>query len=77
MTPSSSRFEAAYVAFRYLLGHRGAGLWAGLDGLMPPTEHLLRALEVPERAERARALASALAPVTREIAASRVDRGRP
>jgi hypothetical protein len=77
MTQTSSRFEAAYVAFRYLLGHRGAALRAGLCELMVPTEHLLRSLAAPERAERARALASALASVTRDIAGSRVDRGQP
>ncbi len=77
MTETTPRFEAAYVAFRYLLGHRGVSLRAGLNEPLPSTGRMLAALDSPERPLRARALASALASVTRDIALARVDRGQP
>jgi hypothetical protein len=72
----SPPFQSAFVALSYFWGARGQALQEAVPeaAQQPATRNLLKGLMHPERAERAAALAGALAQLSSELDQARLDR---
>ena len=60
-------FAHAFIAAGYLMGLRGASLAEPLADPPPSVDALLRRLESPEREQRARAIAPAIAELATSV----------
>jgi hypothetical protein len=60
-------FARAFIAAGYLMGLRGASLVEPLTNAPPSADALLRRLENPEREQRARAIAPAIAELASSV----------
>lgn len=72
VSPTDPQFQRGFVTIAYYAGQRGAALVEPLVELVPEARALVDELGRPERADRARALGSALEAMARALDARRL-----